>query len=63
MGPIGGEKEDNGFSVNFTGSTNSQHIERFEDKDRKRDELTHQLKQLWNHDFQDLNPSKRCQLQ
>ena len=59
MGPIGGEKEDDGFSVNFTRSTNYQHIEGFEDQDRKRDELTHQLERLWNHDFQDLNSREK----
>ena len=59
MGLISGEKEDNGFSVNFTRSTNSQHIEIFKDQDRKRDELTHQLERLWNRDFQDLNPSEK----
>ena len=59
MGPIGAEKEDGGFSVNFTRSTNYQHIEGFADQDRKRDELTHQLEQLWNQDFQDLNSSEK----
>ena len=59
MGPIGGEKEDDGFSVNFTRSTNYQHIERFEDQDRKRDVLMHRLERLWNHDFQDLNSSEK----
>ena len=59
MGPIRGEKEGNGFSVNCIRSTKSQYIERFEDQDRKRDKLTHQLERLWNHDFQDLNPSEK----
>ena len=59
MGPIGAEKEDGGFSVNFTRSTNYQHIEGFADQDRKRDELTHQLERLWTHDFQDLNSSEK----
>ena len=34
MGPIGGEKEDDGFSVNFTWFTNYQHVEGFEDQDQ-----------------------------